>query len=412
MSKSNHEYPSNSALSSLKELECPPELTERIWLNTLAHVDSTDITQHQAAEVRKKAGYKRNIWRGMLVTTSAAASLLLMLIVASLFSPSLAHALSKLPVVGGLLAVMDHLGVQTADEQGRLMEPEVSDTHDGITLRVPQVAYDGRVLMFTVMREHQHDVDTNSRRSLSKISTVVNMDEVSSLRTNIEHSSSMVNGEALDGLSRLIPSKGANPNVVLFKIHNYTRAHSNSSNLPEEFEFTVQIKLKDIDKPFTLKFPVKNNMDQSEHTLNIVKETSEVTLTLQRITFTPLSTSYNLMLQHHAPESREKYRQFWIDILDDQGRQLDWFSAFGDYEDDRHMQKHYQLLYDRFQSPPAYIVIKPFLTVMQQPNTNSGPFARDANGDIKKMYLKELEMIIPIDSDQLQGLYDNKEASE
>lgn len=56
MSKSNHEYPSNSALSSLKELECPPELTERIWLNTLAHVDSTDITQHQAAEVRKKLG--------------------------------------------------------------------------------------------------------------------------------------------------------------------------------------------------------------------------------------------------------------------------------------------------------------------------------------------------------------------
>ncbi|WP_028589779.1 DUF4179 domain-containing protein [Paenibacillus massiliensis] len=411
MSKSNHEYPSNSALSSLKELECPPELTERIWLNTLAHVDSTDITQHQAAEVRKKAGYKRNIWRGMLVTTSAAASLLLMLILASLFSPSFAHALSKLPVVGGLLAVMDHLGVQTADEQGRLTEPEVSDTHDGITLRVPQVAYDGRVLMFTVMREPQYDVDTSNRQSSSGISTAGNTDVVSSLQTDIEHYSWMVNGESPDAPG-LTASTGADPNGVLFKTHNYTRAHQYSQNMPEEFELTVQIRLKGVDKPYTLKFPVKNNMDHYEHTLNIVKETSEVTLTLQKITFTPLSTSYNLMLQHHAPESREKYRQFMLDIQDDQGRRLDWISAFGDFEDDRHMQEYYLLLYDRFQAPPAYIVIKPFLTVMQEPYTNSGPFARDANGDIKKMYLKELEMIIPIDSDQLQGLYDNKEASE
>lgn len=407
MSKNNPEQHSKPTLRSLQELECPPELYERVWSNSMDQMESARAGQEQPIEGR----IRPSLWRSMIVTAVSAASLLLILAVASSFSPSLAHALSRLPVVGGLLSVMDHLGVRTTDEQGLLAEPEASDSHDGITLRVPQVAYDGKVLLFTVQREsHTSGTNEGDGQLSTDTSAVDSHFGASDFESTIENYRWQINGQVPErtGLAR---SVSPDPNVVAFKGHNYTRADQHLPPMPDEFELTVMIELKGIEKPYLLQFPVKNTMSYYEDTPNIVKETPEVTLILQQIQYTPLSTSYNMLLQHNTPESRLKYHGMMVELWDDQGRQLDWISGFGDFNDNGQMSQNFEFLYDRFQDPPAYLVLKPFIPVMQQPGASSGPYALDANGQVQKVYLKELEMVVPVDQSRLQRLYNSNQTT-
>lgn len=74
-----------------------------------------------------------------------AAVLLLLITGTEFISPTLAASIKQIPGMESIFRLAGDLGLRNADQQGlaAVQKPELSDTHDGLKLIVPEVLYDG-----------------------------------------------------------------------------------------------------------------------------------------------------------------------------------------------------------------------------------------------------------------------------
>lgn len=85
--------------------------------------------------------------RRTAITAASAALIGVMIIGSAYVSPTMAESLKQVPLVDSVFKLAGDLGLQTADQKGLATSSNLSVTHDGITLKVPQIIFDGTRLV-------------------------------------------------------------------------------------------------------------------------------------------------------------------------------------------------------------------------------------------------------------------------
>ncbi|MDU5950673.1 MAG: DUF4179 domain-containing protein, partial [Paenibacillus macerans] len=111
------------------------------------------IGEMNMSRTRKHAANNRKVWKRTVVAASAAAILGGGIIGSGFVSPAMAEALKQVPVFSTLFKGTTEESVKTAMDQGIVKAPNLSVTHDGVTLKLSDLLYDGTRLSFMLDRE-------------------------------------------------------------------------------------------------------------------------------------------------------------------------------------------------------------------------------------------------------------------
>ncbi|GGH46649.1 hypothetical protein GCM10008014_09430 [Paenibacillus silvae] len=84
------------------------------------------------------------------------------------------------------------------------------------------------------------------------------------------------------------------------------------------------------------------------------------------------------------------------EFVDDSGRQLDYLTAFGTDDNNKEKALYHDIVLTPIQANAKSITIKPFYPEMEVPGATNGAYKLDADGEIVKNYIEELEMKVPL----------------
>ncbi|WP_283657373.1 DUF4179 domain-containing protein [Paenibacillus sp. RC343] len=134
------------------------EHLQKLIRNTPIQVDLINKTMERYGKVEGKRYKRSNIRpkrkRNTIIVTSIMLAMTFMLMVGTGFiSPTMAASLKQIPGMNSIFQLAGDLGLQTADEKGLLSKPNLSDTHDGLTLSVPEVIFDGTRVSIALERK-------------------------------------------------------------------------------------------------------------------------------------------------------------------------------------------------------------------------------------------------------------------
>lgn len=351
--------------------------------------------KHSSKKIRKYAG-------------AAAAAAFIGVMSSAYVSPIMAESLKSIPVIGSLFKLADDLGLQTAEERGLVAEPNAGATHEGVTLRIPEVVYDGTRLSLAVKREGE-----GLSGGISDYEVVQKGDSIKHIypRGAITEVEMFIDGTSIYDLSGgkrpgLIGNPTSDPNVVLYQLTAYSHLGEGALILPDQFLLTAKITLEGIGEPFIVDVPVRKSSNQIVVKSGETREWGGLKLTLEELKFTPITTDLIISTEQIGKSEGGNHNDLLYEVRDDRGKVLGLVTGMGIYKDDDQRQQRTELIFERFEETPGSITLKPFLPVFQDPSGNSGLFAVDSNGEIVKKYLKDLEITIPVDRSGFEKLYD------
>ncbi|WP_339267194.1 DUF4179 domain-containing protein [Paenibacillus sp. FSL K6-1330] len=322
-------------------------------------------------------------------------------------SPIMAESLKNIPLVGSIFKLASDLGLQTAEERGLVADPNASVTHEGVTIRIPQVVYDGSRLSLAVKREGNGLIGGISDYEIVQEGENIKHLYQRGAITNIEM---FVDGTSLYDYSGgkrpgLMGNPTSDPNAMLYQLTAFSHLGEGALTMPDQFLLTAKITLEGIEEPFIIDLPVHKSTDQIVVPSEETREWGGLKLTLEQLKLTPLTTDLIINIEPSSKSEKIDHKNLSYEVWDDRGRVLGLVAGMGIYNKDG--QYHTEMMFDRFEDAPDTITLKPFMPVFQDPSANSGLFAVDSNGEIVKKYLKDLEITIPVDRTSLEKLYDS-----
>ena len=319
-------------------------------------------------------------------------------------SPAIAASLQSVPLIGSLfkLAAAD-LGLQTLEESGLADVVEASATHDGITLRIPELVYDGIRLSMIVTR----DGEKRSGGILDQISTG-NGTKPKYPNGAIHSFDAQIDGRSIYrqdiGWNMGLKAKRtSDPNTAIYELTPRSASQQFTSALPDAFTLTVQIGLEGVDEPFVMELPVRKQQAKVMSTIQKSREWRGHKLTLSEIQFTPITTQVLLSV---VSDDQEWKRRLWFELWDDRGNVLGLIGGYGAHEIGHAGELRYNVLFERMAKAPSSIKLKAFLPEMEDPSSSSGSFKLNERGEAIKNYINELEITVPVDQAELQKLYE------
>lgn len=344
--------------------------------------------------------------RRLIAATAAAA--MIGVISSAYVSPAMAESLRKIPLISSIFRLADDLGLQTAGERGLVAEPNASVTHEGVTIRIPQVVYDGTRLSLAVKREGEGFTGAISDVEIMQDNNDTTYRYQKGAITDVEMliDGTSIHDPSLSDKPGLIGKPTSDPNVVLYELIGFSHSERHNQSLPDQFQLTAKISLEGIDAPYVFHVPVRKNTDQMTVSSGEIREWNGLQITLEQLKFTPITTDLIVNLERTDKSGKLGDHNLLFEVWDDRRRELGRISGKGIYLDDRQQQQRLELMFDRFEDAPESITIKPFLPVFQDPTANGGMYKVDSNGEMVKTYLKELEITIPVDHVGLDKLYD------
>lgn len=350
-------------------------------------------------------GNRRRTRRAITRTAGAAAAAAFIGLMGSAYvSPVMAESLKTWPVVGSIFKMADDLGLRTADERGLVAEPGVKVTHDGVTLGIPQVMYDGTRLTMAVKREGRElpgglsEVNwTNSDKSSEPVHPA----------GSIKNFEMFINGTPLnemDGEQRpsLVGKPSSDPNTMLFELTSYSNQNTGAL-MPDRFNLKAKFTMEGVAEPFILELPVEKNTAQLILPASEERTSDGVKLTLEQLKFTPVSTGVMLRLEQTGSTGSLNPANFLQELWDDQGRPVEIVSGLGLYEDGG--SNRMELIFDRLEDVPKELTLKTFVPEFQDKEMKTGAFALDSEGNIIKHEVESLRITIPVDHEGLEKLY-------
>ncbi|OAB40633.1 Tat pathway signal protein [Paenibacillus macquariensis subsp. defensor] len=326
---------------------------------------------------------KSNFVRKTLVTVSAAAVLGVGVIGTGFVSPAMADALKQIPVIGSIFTGVSDEKLQTAIDQGIATSPNLSVTHDGVTLKVTDLLYDGTRLKFAVEREGV---------------------ELSSVNAAYQGNNDGVKGYIESKEVRLLANgkeinyTGGSFGDVPYKENTYHVELSNGLSLPDQFELTIQAKVTQIEEPFEFKIPVKIENNMLVLKPNATETDGKFSYTVKQLEITPTTTRLILDSTGDVPKSPEQTGDYsatmvYYDIVDDQGNEINQ-DRVGFFNSKPETEYHVNELYQAFAATPKSITIKPYTFTV---NTSDWKIVGASNGVAgDKTYLDDLELTIPV----------------
>ena len=387
-------------IGASKMLELPDELRAR---QDAVYASLMEMPTPSRSEVRNKRGSLRRI---SMTAVIAATVTLIVGISSAMISPVMAATLKGMPIIGGVFRFVEDMGLQFAEENGLTNEVNLSQTHDGITLQVPQVIYDGVRLSVAVQRESNNysggifDVEVVGKDEDSKV--VYSKGAINSFNMLIDGKPTYKYEQHLS----LMGKPTSHPDLALLQLTDYNGAQKRQ--LPDQFTLTVILGVEGAQTPFTFELPVQKRTEKLTYPLALMKQNEDYKLSISEIEFTPITTKIklNILLENVIEEDRLKENDLLYEIWDEKGSKLQPISGGIGMMGEQGIITT-ELLFDRFEEIPTGIIVKPFLPELVDSSKESGKFKEDADGEIVKHYVKELEIRIPIQSDELKELYNS-----
>ncbi len=350
----------------------------------LEHYEEQDLTNFEKKKwekriLKKISKEKPSHVKIYLGVTASVAMIFSLIIVTGLISPTMAAAMKEVPLLSSVFKFTRDLGLHAADEKGLSTKLNTSVTHEGFTLNVTEVVYDGTRVAIGI--EGHHKEGENSKESLS--------DQMS----NIEFS---LNGEPLNHTNYsgvyMQPSKDNNSAVLEFAdLENQDR-----SPFQKKFNLTLSTTITGISEPFKMNIPVRDIGNYINLQPNISRKYKNNQFTIEQIILTPITTSITtriaLLDKSTSVDFREGIR---IEVYDEQGRELKLINGNGGRETNKGNSDFIMdLRVHPFETLPKAITIKPYIHLYDF----EGSYQLDENGDPKIQYIPELEITIPINS--------------
>lgn len=230
-------YDLNHELEQAKdEVEEAQELPEAIRMR----LDNTYRMLEISPPVQKKRGLP-----GLLIAVAAAG---LLLIGSGFISPVMAEALKNIPIIGSIFLNDGDEGLKTATRQGMTTEVQQSITHDGTTMSISELMYDGSRISMVLTRQTSDGTNEPFGQLGSQASQ---QGEVNGIRFYADGEELGNYGYSISGVGKGAP----NSDIVTLS----------PEGLPDEFTLEVAIRDISVSKPFRFNIPVKNSA--ADHTV-------------------------------------------------------------------------------------------------------------------------------------------------
>ena len=244
----NHDLDQQLRELGKKDASKVPDLIRRRQEEVYATLET--LPMQERSQRVKIARVMPQIRRMML--TAAAVMIFTMgsLLGGAALSPALAASLQSIPLIGSLFKLADDLGLQTLGERQIADVVGVSATHDGITLRIPELIYDGTRLSMVVTREGEK----LSGGILDQVSTgngtqpIYPKGAIHSFDVEID-GHSIHRGESGWNIG-LGAKPTSDPNTAIYELTPRSSPKQSASELPDTFTLTVQVGLEGVDEPF------------------------------------------------------------------------------------------------------------------------------------------------------------------
>ncbi|MFT9370854.1 DUF4179 domain-containing protein [Paenibacillus polymyxa] len=351
----------------------------------------------------------KRFFRGTAITAASAALIGVMIIGSAFVSPTMAESLKQVPLVDSVFKLAGDLGLQTADQKGLATSVNLSVTQSGITLKVPQIIFDGTRLVVALEKsggDSPHEPLYPTTNTQGQEEDMVEKIDLFINGTSVNSNSSAFN------LMYGRPGKDNNSMLIAYM----RDPASGKSALPDQFELEVYAKLKGVPEPFRIQTTVhKTKINNKILQPQMSKSNPYLAFTVEKLEITPITTkittSFKMLTDiAHMPDEytveREynnmknghtiQYTKRELDILDyavfdEQGRELQLLSGSGVPHTQERDSKMITL-FTPFVDTPQKIIFKPYIL----PTQPGGSALLDANGNWPRHYMDELEITIDV----------------
>lgn len=355
-----------------------------------------DSPLSRRASIRKSSVVKRTV-----LVASATAVIGASVIGSGYIYPVMADALKKVPMIGMLFKDTSEQALQAAINQGIVSEPNQSVTHDGITLTLADVLYDGTRLSIILERAGV-DLETTASPYIKEGTNFIGEQDNDFVKSRMIPEKYQKKGY-IDSPTILVNGQKVNSGEAIYGDHGrldntYIIEYSKDLKLPDQFDMTVQAHVTGVKEAFEFNVPVKVDNKSFVIKPDATQSNGQFSYTVKQMDLSPVSTRLVLDSEGPVPVSSEQTGDYsasmvYYEIVDDQGNVLTP-SKFNYFNSKPKTEYHMDELYSPFNGTPKSITIKPFTLTVNQKDWSVVGEDKESFGD--KTYLKDLELTIPV----------------
>ncbi|MEK3661770.1 MULTISPECIES: DUF4179 domain-containing protein [Paenibacillus] len=347
---------------------------------------SYQIMNTIGASELKRTSSKPNLMKRTAVVAAAAAILGAGVVGTGFVSPAMASTLKQIPIVGILFEGTSNEALDTAIKQGIVTEPNLSVTHEGITLKVANLLYDGTRLSFVLEREGVDLPNTGSPYLFEK-----DVEEKDQLKGYIKMPTILANGQAIEYGGGSFGDSPRQKNAYVVEV-------TKGLNLPDQFELTIQANVTQVKEAFEFKIPVNVENKSIVVKPEASKSDGQFSYTVKQLDISPVSTRFVLDSKGQVPQSPGQTGDYsasmvYYELVDDQGNVVNP-SRFEYFNSEPKTEYQIDQLFSPFAGTPKTITIKPFTLTVN--NKDWSVVGQGKNSVGEKTYLKDLELTIPV----------------
>jgi len=318
-----------------------------------------------------------------VMTTAALTTGLLLSGTAWVMKPATVEAEAKIPAV-------QSNATQKAGKAAEL-------TQNGITLGVSEAFYDGNYIKISLQRSGKNLVGgiTDSKFDEKTQDLIHEKGAIKNIQIFIDGKDIYkIGGGSLGKRPSLGWRPGSTPDAAIIELNDPSWLGGQQYAFPDKFKLTAKVTLEGVEKPYTFDLSMQKTPDKPIVLKpNVTKKSGKVTLNLSKMNLT--STSSRVQLIEKGYESG-KPSDLMYEFVDDQGNELDFLSGFGTDENNKDGDMYHDYVLSPLGKDVNSITLRVFKPEFKEPGATSGEYKLDADGNIVKSYVKELEMTVKV----------------
>lgn len=292
---------------------------------------------------------------------------------------------------------LDGINEKTAIEQGYLYKPNLSVKHDGITLKLEEVKFDGSTLSILVKREGANLDGT--------VSPYLSMDALKENPNNeFVKQNAVPEKDQKKGYIKLKPEVLVDGEPIKLNSASFSGTKNEfyyvakGVKAPEKFELTITAEVTKVSEPFELKVPIELKSKPLVIKPEASKTSGKFSYTVKQLELTPFSTRLILDSQGPIPASAEQTGKYhasmvYYEIVDDKGKVVEP-ERIEFYNKKPETKYHVDKFYSPINDKAASITIKPYTYTVNSKDWSKLGEKKGSEGT--KTYLKDLQVTIPI----------------
>ncbi|MFS0869883.1 DUF5643 domain-containing protein [Paenibacillus xylanilyticus] len=257
-------------------------------------------------------------------------------------------------------------------------------TQGGITLGVSKAFYDGNYIDISLQRSGKGLVGGMADRKFDEktMKEIVEKGSIKDIKI-------LINGKSIGG-GAMGWGPGSTTDTAIIRLSDPSWLGGQLKAFPNKFKLTAKITLEGVSKPYTFDLSLQKTAGKAVALKpNVTKITGDLTVNLSKLNLT--STSSRIQLIAKGKQSDISY-----EVVDDQGKELDIFSIQGSDENNKAGDMYYDFVLSPLGKNAKSITIRAYKPKFAVAGATSGAYELDADGNIVKEYVKELEMKVKV----------------